>query len=44
MSIEFDSILVCEVKNLPSSIDGDVIFVLPPLADGVPISYRQGMP
>jgi hypothetical protein len=43
MSIEYDSIMVCEVENLPSSFDGDVIFVLPPLADRVPISYGQGM-
>lgn len=41
--VDFNSIDVCEVRYLPSSFDGNVIFVLPSLACGAPTTYACGM-
>jgi hypothetical protein len=42
-SIDFDSIEVRDVKYLPSSFDGDILFVLPPVPFGVPSAYGRSM-
>ena len=39
-AIDFDTIDVCNVKYLPPSFDGDVIFILPPIA--VDVSSTNG--
>ena len=41
--IDFDNIDVRDVKYLPSSFDGDVLFVLPPVALGVSNTYGRSM-
>lgn len=38
-TINFNNIDVHDVKHLPSSFDGDILFVLPPMAMGVPNAY-----
>jgi hypothetical protein len=42
-SIDFDSIDVREVKYLPSSFNGDVLFLLPPVALKAPSTYGRSM-
>jgi hypothetical protein len=41
--IDFDNIDVRDVKYLPSSFDGDVLFVLPPVVLKVPNTYGRSM-
>jgi hypothetical protein len=43
IAIDFDSIDVCEVKYLPPSFDGDVIFILPPINVDVSSTYGRSM-
>ena len=38
-NIKFDTIEIRDVKNLPTSFDGDILFVLPHIALGVPSAY-----
>jgi hypothetical protein len=42
-SIDFDNIEVRDVKYMPSSFDGDILFVLPPVPFGVPSAYGRSM-
>ena len=42
-TIDFNSIDVRSIKYLPSSFDGDIIFVSPPLPMGVPRAYGCSM-
>lgn len=45
-TVDFDNINVCDVKYLPTSYDGDVLYVLPFVSMGVLIVYgcfRNGM-
>ena len=42
-SIDFENIVVRNVKYLPSSFDGDILFVLPPVPLGVPSAYGRSM-
>src|SRR6202022_2032965 len=42
-SIDFDSIDVREVKYLPSSFNGDVLFLLPPVALKAPSTYGRSI-
>jgi hypothetical protein len=42
-SIDFDSIDVRDVKYLPSSFNGDVLFLLPPVALKIPSTYSRSM-
>ncbi len=41
--IDFDNIKISEVKYLPTSYNGNIIFLLPPLPAGVPFTYGKGM-
>ena len=42
-SIDFNSIEVRDLKYLPSSFDGDILFVLPSVSFGVPSAYGRSM-
>ena len=42
-AIDFDTINVRDVKYLPPSFDGDVIFILPPIAVDVSNTYGRSM-
>lgn len=41
--IDFNNIDLCDVKHLPPSFDGDILFVLPPMAIWVPSAYGHFM-
>ena len=41
--IDFDSIEHRQVKYLPATYDGDIIFELPPLPEGIPTTFGGGM-
>ena len=41
--IDFDNIKISAVKYLPTTYNGDVIFLLPPLPVGIPFNYGKGM-
>ena len=41
--IDFDNINVRDVKYLPSSFDGDIIFILPPIAVDVSSTYKRSI-
>lgn len=41
--IDFDNIRVEEVKYIPTTYDGDVIFLLPPLPSGLPATYGKSL-
>ena len=42
-AIDFKHIVVRDVKYLPSSFNGDILFVLPPVPFGVPSAYGRSM-
>ena len=42
-SIDFDSIDVCDVNYLTSSLNGDVLFLLPPVTLNAPSTYGRSM-
>ena len=42
-NIDFDNIVIQDVKYLPSSFNGDVIFILPPVKTGIPNAYGTAM-
>ena len=42
-SIDFDNIDVHDVKYLPSSFDGEILLILPPVPFGVPSTYSRSM-
>ena len=42
-TIDFENIMVRDVKYLPSSFDGDILFVLPLVPLGVPSAYGRSM-
>jgi hypothetical protein len=42
-NIDFDSIVIEDVKYLPSSFNGDVLFILPPVKTGIPDAYGKAM-
>ena len=41
--IDFENIMICDVKCLPSSFDGDILFILSPMPLGVPSGYGRSM-
>lgn len=41
--VDFDTIEDCDSKYLPSSFDGDILFLLPLIALGVPSVYDRSM-
>lgn len=41
-NIDFDNIVMKDVKYTPSMFDGDVIFILPPIDWAVPLCLWQG--
>lgn len=43
LMIDFDSIDVCDVKHLASSLYDDVLFIFPPLTIGVCSAYGRSM-
>ena len=43
LSIDFDCVERNKVKYLPPAYDGDVIFELPPLPEGCPVTYGGAM-
>ena len=43
IAIDFENIVVRNVKYLPSSFDGDILFVLPLVPLGVPNTYGHSM-
>jgi hypothetical protein len=42
-NIDFDNIVIEDVKYLPSSFNGDVFFILPPIKTGIPDAYGKAM-
>ena len=42
-AIDFENIIVRDVKYLPSFFDGDILFVLPLVSLGVPSAYGHSM-
>lgn len=42
-NIDFDNIVIEDVKYLPSAFDGDVLFILPPVNTGIPDAYGKAM-
>ena len=40
---DFDDIVIEDVKYLPSSFNGDVTFILPPVKNGIPDVYGKAM-
>ena len=42
-NIDFDNIVIEDVKYLPSSFNGDVLFILPPIKSGIPDAYGKAM-
>ena len=42
-NIDFDNIVIEDVKYLPSSFNGDVLFILPPIKTKIPDAYGKAM-